>query len=358
MIKKISFRHSLRLRILGVVVLIVAGITILMSYFILQKLEHITTLELQHEGILLSNSLEAGIMPLAKKWNIRGLQDYIDRFIAIRGKGDLEINIIQINGPKSKIVASNDPGNIEETSEEEHANLLSALEYSQPIIFIGRDDDEDSEDDIDLDNENNNPGPMHPDYYLRAGQRFMSLTTPLFDNNRPLGSINIKLSLSTLDTKLKSIRKTILLITIIGLIMILISLSFMMNLQFLKPLSEMIENILHIGRANLDRRLTMADRHDELGVLASEFNSMLDRIHILICEMRDMIDNIAHDLRSPITRMRGNAEITLTTANALMNIRRWPQIRLKNVENATKKSLPHSLTLATPFSVIPQSRYA
>jgi signal transduction histidine kinase len=44
---------------------------------------------------------------------------------------------------------------------------------------------------------------------------------------------------------------------------------------------------------------------------------MLDRIQILLTEIKEMSDNIAHDLRSPITRIRGTAEVTLTTGKSL-----------------------------------------
>jgi signal transduction histidine kinase len=42
------------------------------------------------------------------------------------------------------------------------------------------------------------------------------------------------------------------------------------------------------------------------------FNQMLDRIQTLVTEVKEMSDNIAHDLKSPITRIRGIAEVTLT----------------------------------------------
>jgi len=47
------------------------------------------------------------------------------------------------------------------------------------------------------------------------------------------------------------------------------------------------------------------------------FNQMLDRIEKLVTEVKEMSDNIAHDLKSPITRIRGLAEVTLTTGKAL-----------------------------------------
>jgi signal transduction histidine kinase len=47
------------------------------------------------------------------------------------------------------------------------------------------------------------------------------------------------------------------------------------------------------------------------------FNRMLDRIQALVNEINEMGDNIAHDLKSPLTRTRGNAEVPLTTGKTL-----------------------------------------
>jgi signal transduction histidine kinase len=44
---------------------------------------------------------------------------------------------------------------------------------------------------------------------------------------------------------------------------------------------------------------------------------MLDRIETLVTEIRQMSDNVAHDLKSPLARIRGIVEITLTTARSL-----------------------------------------
>ncbi len=68
-----------------------------------------------------------------------------------------------------------------------------------------------------------------------------------------------------------------------------------------------------ISGGTLEERVPVKARGDEIDQLAITFNQMLDRIQALLKEIREMSDNIAHDLRSPITRIRGVAEVTLTS---------------------------------------------
>jgi heavy metal sensor kinase len=72
-----------------------------------------------------------------------------------------------------------------------------------------------------------------------------------------------------------------------------------------------------ISGGALEERVPVNPRGDEIDQLATTFNQMLDRIQTLVLEMKEMSDNIAHDLRSPITRIRGAAEVTLTTGKTL-----------------------------------------
>lgn len=72
-----------------------------------------------------------------------------------------------------------------------------------------------------------------------------------------------------------------------------------------------------ISSGSLQERVPVNKREDEIDQLAITFNQMLDRIQALVTEIKEMSDNIAHDLKSPITRMRGISEVTLTSAASL-----------------------------------------
>ncbi|WP_458071012.1 ATP-binding protein [Rhodanobacter sp. BL-MT-08] len=64
------------------------------------------------------------------------------------------------------------------------------------------------------------------------------------------------------------------------------------------------EATLPIMQGNLSQRLPVGRRGDELDMLAGIVNAMLDEIERLLGEVKGVCDNIAHDLRTPLTRLR------------------------------------------------------
>jgi signal transduction histidine kinase len=75
---------------------------------------------------------------------------------------------------------------------------------------------------------------------------------------------------------------------------------------------EVTEAAARIAVGDLDQPISSGKRGEEIEALAATFNMMQKRILDLINELKGVINNVAHDLRIPITRMRGVAETTLT----------------------------------------------
>jgi signal transduction histidine kinase len=63
-----------------------------------------------------------------------------------------------------------------------------------------------------------------------------------------------------------------------------------------------------IMQSGLDKRIPLRGSDDEWDRVAENLNSMLDRIETLMGEVKQVSDNVAHDLRTPLTRMRGRLE--------------------------------------------------
>lgn len=65
----------------------------------------------------------------------------------------------------------------------------------------------------------------------------------------------------------------------------------------------------------LDRRLTVSSSPDSFGLLCADINMMLDRLQLLVAEVRGVGDDIAHQLRTPVTRLRARIERGLRSAD-------------------------------------------
>jgi signal transduction histidine kinase len=84
-------------------------------------------------------------------------------------------------------------------------------------------------------------------------------------------------------------------------------------LRPVRRLSETVRAIMQTGRT--DTRVPAEDPGDALGELSVQVNSMLDRIDAVVSGMRGALDNVAHDLRTPMTRVRGIAETALASSD-------------------------------------------
>lgn len=78
--------------------------------------------------------------------------------------------------------------------------------------------------------------------------------------------------------------------------------------RILTPLGEVTDTAEEITESDLSRRLTVAG-HDEVARLAGTFNGMLDRLETAFDQQRQFIDDAGHELRTPITVVRGHLEL-------------------------------------------------
>ncbi|HJZ75133.1 MAG TPA: HAMP domain-containing sensor histidine kinase [Vicinamibacterales bacterium] len=77
----------------------------------------------------------------------------------------------------------------------------------------------------------------------------------------------------------------------------------------IRRLAFAVQRIIRTGRT--DARVPVDRSGDALDELTSLFNTMLDKIEGLVTAMRGALDNVSHDLRTPLTRLRGTAEMAL-----------------------------------------------
>lgn len=87
---------------------------------------------------------------------------------------------------------------------------------------------------------------------------------------------------------------------------------YMLTFRAIKPIRHLTNTVQTIvNTADTSARVSYSQTEDEIGKLIALFNTMLERIETLITVMKDSLDMVAHDLRTPMTRLRGIAENAL-----------------------------------------------
>lgn len=132
----------------------------------------------------------------------------------------------------------------------------------------------------------------------------------LASHSPDLGWIQVGLSLHEYQAQLQKIIRiftwSLLVVVVAGILV-----GWWQVRHVLVGVDQVRRTAMEIGEGDLERRLVLDGHGQELVNLAGVFNTMLDRIKQLLGEMRDVSDHIAHDLRTPVARIRGIAEGSL-----------------------------------------------
>lgn len=92
------------------------------------------------------------------------------------------------------------------------------------------------------------------------------------------------------------------------LLLIASVLAYVLAGRLLAPVRSVTETARHISETDLNRRISVEGR-DEAADLARTFNQMLDRLQTAFVAQRNFVDDAGHELRTPITIIRGNLEL-------------------------------------------------
>ncbi len=86
---------------------------------------------------------------------------------------------------------------------------------------------------------------------------------------------------------------------------------FFVTRRMLGHVRAITEAASNIGQSEVKGRVPLSRRHDEVAQLALTLNHMLDRIENTVHQLHTITDSLAHDLRSPLTAIRGKLELYL-----------------------------------------------
>jgi len=194
-----------------------------------------------------------------------------------------------------------------ETDWEKATTFLEVRSTSQQVVF------------------NQRPGNTRTDTAFRSGEQVTGNTDTI---SLPPGEKNMVWTIATgplpdgclmrvgratedRDQILRRFR-TIFLFAIIPMVAFGFCCGAFITYRALRPIREIIAAVLSIIQTgDMSARVHDPRTQDEINQLVTLFNRMLERNESLIDAMRGSLDNVAHDLRTPLTRLQGGAQLAL-----------------------------------------------
>lgn len=101
------------------------------------------------------------------------------------------------------------------------------------------------------------------------------------------------------------------LVGVVGIILFSVIAGGITARRVLRRIDAIRDTSTKIMSGNLSERVPITSRNDEFDGLATNLNAMLDRIEQLLQGLKEVTDNVAHDLKTPLTRLRSKAESAL-----------------------------------------------
>jgi signal transduction histidine kinase len=134
---------------------------------------------------------------------------------------------------------------------------------------------------------------------------------PIFNNNEHVGTIIVGDSISVINEAFQALLNTLIVVFLLFLVPLILMGSLQTNI-LLEPLKELSKKMNTISTKNLSERVKVLNPKDEIGEVATAFNSLLDRIQKGFVKERQLIHDVSHQLKTPLTAMQSDLEIGLS----------------------------------------------
>jgi two-component system, OmpR family, sensor kinase len=141
-----------------------------------------------------------------------------------------------------------------------------------------------------------------------GGQHFRTLYWPMMSHDRVIAIVQVAETLETLEQTMQETR-TLMVGGGAALLGIAVLCGLLLTQRTLAPVSAVTEAARHIAdTGRFDTRLAMGEPKDELTSLAATFDLMIGRIEQIIGQQRDFLADTSHELRNPLSIIRGNLD--------------------------------------------------
>lgn len=141
-----------------------------------------------------------------------------------------------------------------------------------------------------------------------ADMPVMSLTCPIIkDGSEVVAALIMHTDTSDIAQSIRQMRMDLLLYSIVAVVLAMMAVSYITG-KMTKPITDMNQIVRRYSKGEFDLRVEDEDGDDEVSQLGKSFNTMADGLNTLEEARRSFVANVSHELRSPLTSMRGFLE--------------------------------------------------
>jgi len=144
----------------------------------------------------------------------------------------------------------------------------------------------------------------------RTSPRLRMITIPIMENKKVTSVVQVGTSLEDFDETIKKLL-LIMIISIPSSICVTIIVGYFMAKKALRPVDQIRRAAVKISSSNLDERIDIVGRRDELGRLAETFNAMIGRLKDAFQRINQFSIDVSHELKTPLTILKGETEVAL-----------------------------------------------
>ena len=161
------------------------------------------------------------------------------------------------------------------------------------------------------------------------------LIKPTLINNNLTEVLLVAHPIEAIQKSLKSLMYTLAIIFIIFILPIILG-AILFTQKIIKPISSIINKMDDITTENLEMRLSSPKSNDEIEKLTLTFNSLLSRLHQSFKRERQFIEDIAHELKTPIATLKGGIELALSKQRSNIEYKKTLEETLIDTDRISK----------------------
>ena len=168
-----------------------------------------------------------------------------------------------------------------------------------------------------------------------ARPRLRMITMPILENKKVISIVQVGSSLEDFEETSKRLL-IIMIISIITAISATIIVGYFMAKKTMKPVDQIRRAAVKISSSNLDERIDIKGRKDELGRLAETFNAMIARLKDSFHRINQFSIDVSHELKTPLTILKGETELALRKERTNEEYKRSMESNLEEIDRMSR----------------------